>query len=103
MLSAVLPDGGVACTRCHMTDLSGAERVLVHLFHEGRHRNVVALARALRMEQTVMRRQLDQLTAAGLTRLNVAQGHLYWGITDEGRRRVMQRGLVQDAGPASTL
>jgi predicted ArsR family transcriptional regulator len=86
-----------------MTDLTGAERILVLLFQDGLHRNVIAVARALRVEQTVVRRELDQLTAAGLTRSISPKGHLYWKITDEGRRHVMQRGLVQDAGPPPSL
>ncbi len=86
-----------------MTDLTAKERLLVHLFHEAYHRNVVALARALRMEQSSVKTQLDRLVEAGLVRLKVAQGHLYWGITDEGRSFVLQRGLTQDAGPMPTL
>jgi DNA-binding MarR family transcriptional regulator len=85
-----------------MTDLTDAERVLVHLFRDGYHRNVVALARALRMEQHAIKHRLDRLAENGLVRLKIAQGHLYWVITDEGRRHVMQRGLIQDAGPALT-
>ena len=82
-----------------MADLGDAERVLIHLFRDGYHRNVVALARALRMEQPATRRQLDRLAEAGLARLKVAQGHLYWGITEQGRRFVSAR-LIQDAPAA---
>jgi DNA-binding MarR family transcriptional regulator len=82
-----------------MTHLTDAESVLLQLFRDGCHRNVVALARALRMEQPAIKRQLDRLNEAGLARLKVAQGHLYWGITVEGRRYVMQRGLVQGTAP----
>ena len=86
-----------------MADLTDNERILVHLFREAYHRNVVALARALRMEQGVVKKHLDRLVEARLARLNVVQGHLYWGITDEGRSFVLERGLIQDAGPMRTL
>ena len=71
-----------------MTDLDDSERVLIHLYRDGYDRNVVSLARALGMEQAAIKRQLDSLAAAGLARLKIAQGHLYWGITTEGRRYV---------------
>jgi DNA-binding MarR family transcriptional regulator len=71
-----------------MTDRT---RVLVHLFRDGQHRNVVALARALRMDQSAVKHRLDQLVGAKLARLKIVQGHLYWGITNEGRRYVIER------------
>jgi hypothetical protein len=80
-----------------MADLTDDERVLVHLFNDGHHRNVVALARALCMEQDAVKHHLDRLAEAKLAHLMIAQGHLYWGITIEGRRYVMERGLIQDA------
>jgi hypothetical protein len=49
------------------------------------------------MEQSAVKTQLDWLVEAKLARLKVAQGHLYWGITDAGRSFVLQRGLIQDA------
>jgi DNA-binding MarR family transcriptional regulator len=82
-----------------MAHLAHHERVLVHLFRDG-HRNVVALARALGMDQGAVKNHLDRLIEAKLARLTVAQGHLYWGITDEGRRHATERGLIQDAAPA---
>jgi DNA-binding MarR family transcriptional regulator len=86
-----------------MAHLAHHERVLVHLFRDGHHRNVVALARAIGMDQGAVKNHLDRLVEAKLARLKVAQGHLYWGITDEGRRHVAERGLIQDAAPAPTL
>jgi predicted ArsR family transcriptional regulator len=82
-----------------MAHLTGDERVLVHLFRDGYHRNVVALARALRMDQRAVKNHLDRLVEAKLARLKVAQGHLYWGITDGGRRYVMERELPCEAAP----
>jgi predicted ArsR family transcriptional regulator len=82
-----------------MAHLAHHERVLVHLCRDGRHRNVVALARALGMDQGAVKNHLNRLVDAKLARLKVARGHLYWGITDEGRRRVTERGLIQDAAP----
>jgi predicted ArsR family transcriptional regulator len=66
-------------------------RVLLHLFRDGNDRNVVAVARAVRMDQSAVKYHLDRLLAAKLARLKVAQGHLYWGITGEGRRYVTER------------
>jgi DNA-binding transcriptional ArsR family regulator len=39
---------------------------LVHLFREAYHRNVVPLARALRMEQSAVKNHLDRLVEARL-------------------------------------
>jgi hypothetical protein len=50
-----------------------------------------------------VKNHLDRLVEAKLARLKVARGHLYWGITDEGRRHATERGLIQDAAPAPTL
>jgi predicted ArsR family transcriptional regulator len=86
-----------------MADLTDKERVLVHLSREAYDRNVVALARALRMEQSAVKHHLDRLAETKLAHLMIAQGHLYWGITVEGRRYVMERGLIQDVGPMPTL
>ncbi len=74
-----------------MTQLTGDQRLLIHLFRDGYHRNVVALARALRIEQSAVKSHLDRLAQAGLARLKVARGHLYWGITEDGRRYVMEK------------
>jgi DNA-binding MarR family transcriptional regulator len=82
-----------------MARITGDERVLVHLFHDGYHRNVVALARALRMDQGAVKGHLDQLVQAKLARLKVVQGHLYWGMTDEGRRYVLERALMRERSP----
>lgn len=43
------------------------------------------------MDQSAVKNRLDQLVGARLARLKIAQGHLYWGITDAGRRYVMER------------
>lgn len=82
-----------------MAQLTGDERILLHLFRDGHHRNVVALSRALRMDQSAVKNHLDQLIEAKLARLKVAQGDLYWGITDEGRRYVIERKLPCEAAP----
>ena len=86
-----------------MTDLASAERVLVHLFRDGYHRNVVAIARALRMDQPAVKLELDRLVNEGLARLKVVQGHLYWGITDDGRSYVQARLAAEGSGEGATV
>ncbi len=82
-----------------MARLTKDERLLVHLFRDGYHRNVVALARALHLEQSAVKGHLDRLVEARLARLKVVQGHLYWGITEEGRRYVMESLSCEAAPP----
>ena len=43
------------------------------------------------MDQSAVKHHLDQLVGTKLAQLKIAQGHLYWGITDAGRRYVMER------------
>jgi hypothetical protein len=97
LLARSLPTSVPASAEQEMTDLM---RVLFHLFRDGQHRNVVALARALRMDQSAVKHHLDQLVRTKRARLKIAQGHLYWGITDEGRRHVMELGI---GSPETTI
>jgi DNA-binding HxlR family transcriptional regulator len=74
-------------------------RVIVHLFRaaEQEDRDVGTMARFLKMEQGALKYHLEQLEAAGLAKmigLNYLQGHIYWGLTPEGRRHVVERKLI---------
>ena len=74
-------------------------RILVDLFKaEARHdHDVGALANHLGMERGVAQYHLDQLKNSGLAAMtggNYLHGHTYWGLTSEGRRHVVENGLV---------
>ncbi len=77
-----------------------AGQVLVYLFRS-RHddRDVGALAQRLQMERGVAEYHLDQLNALGLAKRtggNYLHGHVYWGLTPEGRSYVVENGLISN-------
>ncbi len=77
----------------------GTIRVIVHLFQaeELEDRDVGAMARNLKMERSVLKYHLDRPEAARLAETlggNYRHGHIYWGLTSEGRRYVVERKLV---------
>ena len=56
-------------------------------------RDVGALAAVLKMEKGVVQYHLDRLDEAGCaesTGANYLHGHVYWALTPEGRRRVVE-------------
>ena len=56
-----------------------------------------ALAQRLQMERGVAEYHLDQLKTRGLavcTGGNYLHGYVYWGLTPEGRRYVVENGLI---------
>jgi predicted ArsR family transcriptional regulator len=74
-------------------------RVLVHLFkaEERGDRDVEAMAKRLEMERNVIRYHLDQLKEAGLADIESGKyihGPIYWGVTAEGRRYVVEGNLI---------
>jgi predicted ArsR family transcriptional regulator len=74
-------------------------RVLVHLFKaEARgERDVETLSRKLEMERNVIRYHLDQLKEAGLADIESGKylyGPIYWGVTAEGRKHVVEGKLI---------
>ena len=76
-----------------------AERALVHLFRatEMEARDVGHMARTLGIEQGILQYHLDQLADAGFADVsgsNYVHGNVYWMITSEGRRNVMERKLI---------
>ena len=73
------------------------KRVLVHLFKAQAQQDVDAIAMGLGMERGLLRYHLDCLFKYGfadITGLNYLQGHTYWALTPEGRRRVVEGKLV---------
>jgi DNA-binding MarR family transcriptional regulator len=74
-------------------------RVLVHLFRakEIEDRDVGAMARAFGFESGILKYHLDRLADAGFadeTGLNYLHGHVYWALTPEGRRYVVESKLI---------
>jgi DNA-binding MarR family transcriptional regulator len=74
-------------------------RVLAHLFKaEAREdRDIESTAKKLAMEQNVLRYHLDQLEQAGLVDMESSKyvhGHVYWALTPEGRKYVVEGKLV---------
>jgi DNA-binding transcriptional ArsR family regulator len=74
------------------------ERVLLHMFRTPRHedRDVGAMAIALELERSVLQYHLDRLAEANLADSvggNYRFGHIYWALTAEGRKHVVERGL----------
>ncbi len=73
-------------------------QVLVYLFRAtGNDRDVGALAQQLQMERGVAVYHLEQLDARGLVVHaggNYLYGHVYWVLTPEGRRYVVENGLI---------
>ena len=61
--------------------------------------DVGALAQHLQMERGVAEYNLEQLDARGLavcTGGNYIKHHAYWGLTPEGRRYVVENGLISE-------
>jgi hypothetical protein len=81
----------------HPNDLSEATiRVLVHLFRatDYERRSVVAMATELRLEKNILQYHLDRLLETKLADIigsNYRTGHVYWDLTAEGRRLVVER------------
>jgi DNA-binding MarR family transcriptional regulator len=73
-------------------------RVLAHPFRaEGDSRDVGMMARALQMEKGVMKYHLDRLDEAGFatcTGGSYVSGHVYWALTPDGRRHVVEHKLI---------
>jgi hypothetical protein len=74
-------------------------RVLLHLFRASDmdHRDVGIMAQALQFEKSVLQYHLDRLDEIGLaevTGANYLHGHVYWALTPEGRRYVVERNLI---------
>jgi hypothetical protein len=70
-------------------------RVLVYLFRvdNQQHREIRVMARALQLEENVLRFHLDRLQEANLAEtvgFNYVQGDVYWDLTSDGRRYVME-------------
>lgn len=73
--------------------------VLVHLFkaEEKGDRDVETIAEKLAMERNVIRYHLDQLKEAGLADIESGKyvyGPIFWGVTAEGRRHVVEGKLI---------
>ena len=74
-------------------------RVLVHLFgaEEIDDRDIGAMSRELAMERGVLEYHLDRLKKSGLADVtggNYALEHVYWAVTPEGRRHVVEGKLI---------
>ena len=74
-------------------------RVLVHLFKadEKGERDVETMARILEMGRNVIRYHLEQLKEAGLADIESGKyiyGPIYWGVTAEGRKHVVEGKLI---------
>jgi DNA-binding MarR family transcriptional regulator len=74
-------------------------RVLVHLFQANDidDRDVRTMAQALGMEIGVLKYHLDRLDQAGFASVssgNYVTGAMYWSLSPEGRRKVVEGGLV---------
>ncbi len=74
-------------------------RVLVHLFRteEKGDRDVETMATKLAMERNVLRYHLDQLKGASLADMESGKylyGHIYWALTAEGRKHVIEGRLI---------
>jgi hypothetical protein len=74
-------------------------RVLVHLFRADdiEARDVGAMFRELAMERSVLMYHLDMLknsSLADMTGGNYVDGHVYWALTADGRRRAIEGKLI---------
>jgi DNA-binding MarR family transcriptional regulator len=74
-------------------------RVLVYLFKaiELDHRDVSAMAKGLAMDQSLLQYHLDRLQKAGLADLvggSYLHDQVYWALTPEGRRHVIEGKLI---------
>jgi hypothetical protein len=67
-------------------------RVLVHLFRaeELENRDAAIMARDLEMERGVLQYHLDRLKDVGLSSVM----DVYWSLTREGRRYIVERKLI---------
>lgn len=75
-------------------------RVLVRLFEasELEDRDVGAIATTLQMEKGILQYHLDRLEEAkfaDVTSANYLHGHVYWALTPEGRRYVVDHNLIR--------
>jgi len=82
------------------SELAGdTAKVLVELFNTDdlESRDVGAIALRLGMQRGVLQHHLDRLreaSSADTTGGNYRHGHIYWGLTPEGRRYAVERKLV---------
>jgi hypothetical protein len=80
----------------HQNDLSEATiRVLVHMFRatDYERRSVVGMCNELRLEKNILQYHLDRLQEsklADVVSFNYQSGHVYWDLTSEGRRFVVE-------------
>jgi hypothetical protein len=75
-------------------------RVLIHMFRVTDHerRSLVGMAMELNLERNILQYHLDRLQHTGLadvTSFNYRTGNVYWDLTAEGRRFVVERKLVR--------
>ncbi len=73
--------------------------VLVHMFRTTNYqgREVGAMATVLQLERNVLKYHLDRLEQADFAEMaggNYLHGHIYWDLTPEGRRYVVEHKLV---------
>lgn len=73
------------------------QKVLIYLFRsEGDERAVGNMAQRLQMERSVAQYHLDDLVSRGLAKAsggNYLTGQVYWTLTQDGRRYVVENGL----------
>ena len=85
----------------HMID-EESKRVLLQLFRtEGGDNHVELISRALLMDRGILQYHLDRLADFGFaecTGVNYLTGHINWGLTSEGRRYVVENGLLNEVG-----
>lgn len=73
--------------------------LLVHLFthHDQNHTHLDAIARTLGVQLQMARYYLDKLGERSLVDViggNYVHGHVYYGLTDQGRAFVVENGLL---------
>ena len=75
-----------------------AEKVLAHFVEaEDDSRDVGIASVHLRLKRAIVEFHLDELESRGYatcTGGNYVQGHVYWGVTPEGRKYAVLKGLV---------
>jgi DNA-binding MarR family transcriptional regulator len=74
-------------------------RVLIYMFKAANYlsRDIGAIAIALRLERGIVQYHLERLHEANLAESaggNYLHGHVYWDLTPEGRRYVVERKLI---------
>jgi hypothetical protein len=74
-------------------------RVLVHLFKTAptEARDVGAMSKELALNDGLLTYHLERLEGLGLAKLtgrNYLEDHVYWGITPDGRRYVVEKKLI---------